>query len=568
MTIASMPTISCSSLVPVVAENSTLAIRATHVLVVDSSSDRVHPIEGRFPDIVDVRIQSDLVFSFSGILGRDPVSALDMMESAVVQHFILYLRMNSNQLGINAVSDVYADESSGLPISVIPSRHLDTAASSRVCLLCIHLAYIWKSTGDTSYAQVFSSKLLLPLQSVLDALVEKVVATQVVSRYPTIFGLWRRKLELETLAFPSLACSLESIIDRSLNQIFRKQAKRLIKRISHRGVASRAVMDRALSRLLASSIADSHLIDEHTDFDDVRSSRSGVLCESLKQVFKAGVRPFRFKGTTGGISVRNIEEPFDLSISAAAGDTDVPGDSDDVDLAWDDLLPSLPVDLSASRRLDRSDLMDNTDTFPLSDEVAFSRDGEDCLPDFSGLCFDTFDYAPTLISGKDWDSETSEDELASSLNEWTQPSSNYMHGQSKPGAEHDEEGREDVDAILLDLDDAAPSLMSSQSSGTYSSTESPGSVGVAFLSQSFPNQQVLAALNIDRDVAWLGLSSHASLKGEATGEEEWSVEELLFDDNDVRAVTDSDLYGSVGCAGLGSDVAVRGSWAGSWSQGL
>lgn len=162
-----MPSLSLRASSRIVADSVALAIHTDHTLVVDEPSDTVVEVAGPFPDTVDVRTTSDLVLSVSGAVRTNAVPAQQMLHSAVTRHLHSYLKANADQLGLNAVSDVYTDDPAGIPkcrsprppyppssvhshtfdaflVTLTPSRSLDPGPPPRVTLLAIHVSYIWK----------------------------------------------------------------------------------------------------------------------------------------------------------------------------------------------------------------------------------------------------------------------------------------------------------------------------------------------------------------------------------------------------------------------------------------
>lgn len=187
-----MPSLSLRASSRIVADSVALAIHTDHTLVVDEPSDTVVEVAGPFPDTVDVRTTSDLVLSVSGAVRTNAVPAQQMLHSAVTRHLHSYLKANADQLGLNAVSDVYTDDPAGIPkFTLTPSRSLDPGPPPRVTLLAIHVSYIWKPCAryKTSYGDLFSPRLLLPFQAALDEAAQKFARIHLVRYVPSKISL-------------------------------------------------------------------------------------------------------------------------------------------------------------------------------------------------------------------------------------------------------------------------------------------------------------------------------------------------------------------------------------------
>lgn len=98
---------------------------------------------------------------------------------------------------------------------------------------------------------------------------------------------------MESEYFPSVAQSILEIMGRSPNPHFVARCKRLIKtaRARHQSVLQASVA--ALSLCFASRNSEDS--DEGEQINASNLTPEAVLCESLEQIFRAGVPQTRFK---------------------------------------------------------------------------------------------------------------------------------------------------------------------------------------------------------------------------------------------------------------------------------
>ncbi|TFY50125.1 hypothetical protein EVG20_g11706 [Dentipellis fragilis] len=241
---------------------------------------------------------ADLVVSLSGVVDGVAVPADVVRSSAILRHLHAYMRQNADQLGLNTVSDVYADGPHDIPkFTLTPSRPLQADASPPVTLLSIHLVYVWEQQSTSrspSFAPLFSSQLLLPISSILDDAVEKLLCTQFVRRYPLIFGSWRMRLELELDLLLPLGNALSNVIRRSRDADFRSACNRIIEGIRSknnvRHTASSAALGACFSLEVSTAILST--LDPIAHVSDCMT-----ISNSLRHVYRASVFPSRFKVT-------------------------------------------------------------------------------------------------------------------------------------------------------------------------------------------------------------------------------------------------------------------------------
>ncbi|KAI0304391.1 hypothetical protein B0F90DRAFT_1247200 [Multifurca ochricompacta] len=156
-----------------------ISLFSTHTL--DDNSQK----EINLPLVIDSHFISNILFSFSGTLDQSiPIPPTDMLRSSAVQSFIRYLKIKAGHLGILHISEAFLDNyTSGVPkVSVALSRYASVRVSPCTHMLSIHLAYNWKSFSQLSSNDItiFSPQMLLPLQPVLNQLVQKLFSVHIV----------------------------------------------------------------------------------------------------------------------------------------------------------------------------------------------------------------------------------------------------------------------------------------------------------------------------------------------------------------------------------------------------
>ncbi|KAG1765946.1 hypothetical protein EDD22DRAFT_968373 [Suillus occidentalis] len=234
-----------------------------------------------------------------------------------MRHLRNELSENALQLGLNTISDAYIDNDDGhaksrlfssassthtkFPpaVTLTPSRSVSHTSRPHAILVAVDLCYIWKTAGDRedstdllSDASPFADNLYLPFELLLKRITEQLF-NQLVGRYPLIFGTWCRRLDMESEYFPSVAQSILEIMQRSPNPHFITRCKRLIKtaRARHQSVLHASAA--ALSLCFVS--CDSEDSDKAEQINISKLTPEAVLCESLEQIFRAGVPQTRFK---------------------------------------------------------------------------------------------------------------------------------------------------------------------------------------------------------------------------------------------------------------------------------
>ncbi|KAG1822526.1 uncharacterized protein BJ212DRAFT_1328570 [Suillus subaureus] len=288
-----------------------------------------------------------------------------------MRHLRNGLNENALQLGLNTISNAYIDDDDDghAKITLTPSRSLSHTSRPHAILVELDLCYIWKTAGNRegsinllSDASPFADNLYLPFELLLKRVTEQLF-NQLVGRYPLIFGTWCRRLDMESEYFSSVAQSVLEIMGRSPNPHFIARCKRLIKtaRARHQSVLRTSVA--ALSLCFASR--DSEDSDEGEQISAPNLTPEAVLCESLEQIFRAGVPQTRFKSQV--ITARST------LLTSSAGDDDRLIEDDaiinntqiDCPLAWPNLLDirmdnSVPaIDIQQTVPNDMDDLLED-----------------------------------------------------------------------------------------------------------------------------------------------------------------------------------------------------------------
>ncbi|KAI0051125.1 hypothetical protein FA95DRAFT_390922 [Auriscalpium vulgare] len=278
-----MPSLSHTSLIRVHRNHSPLVVAVTHVLQLDASDHPVLHLDAPLVHPVLLHVLNSPVLSFTGIVNGVPVLPGQVMHSAVLQHVLGCLAevclahdsfpgpsdhrpaaQNASQLGLGHVSDPYVDPVTDLPsVSLAPSLACPSTLTSRV------------------YSPLFSTRLLLPLRSVLDEIGETFICEHMDNRYPFIFGVARKNFEIESQFFPALAQSLQGIVKRSATPCFRRRGSRLLRDI-HRKV----------SMYRSASDAD---LNSSRHLGSTQVSDESVLSTALGIIFRDGVHPSRSK---------------------------------------------------------------------------------------------------------------------------------------------------------------------------------------------------------------------------------------------------------------------------------
>lgn len=205
------------------------------------------------------------------------------------------------------------DTHSTQPFAV--TMHVDPPALSRPSQLhvhSIHLKYTWRATQedagllfciaclplanyDFAEPHIFSTHLLLPDASVLDALFQRFVTNHLVSRYPLIFGPWCRRFAAERKVFPSIARSVLAVAVRSPNPSMRKSTRKLIVRMRTLHELELELTNSRLNALVPPSDDAPDSVCEDT-LSDMKA-----ITFALERLYRRAIKPRRFKVRSGSL---------------------------------------------------------------------------------------------------------------------------------------------------------------------------------------------------------------------------------------------------------------------------
>ncbi|KAI0916969.1 hypothetical protein AcW1_007712 [Taiwanofungus camphoratus] len=321
-----MPTFRTCTVVREAFEGLSLSLSARHTLVAGSPSEIVINVKGRVPEDVDVVLESNLFFTLSGLLESSKVPGCDVQQSAIAYHTVHYFRANSSQLGLSSVSNIFIDDD-GTPKFCVtssrpPLRHTSTTVAR---LVTVDLIYACKPVAEnddstsTEGINLFASHVYLPMEAILDRMVEKFACFHLVRRYPLIFGPWRGRLDLEVTFFLPVSRSIASMAERSPNARFRKRLQRLLKILRKQFTIASFQSTNVLQQHLKVIKLDD--ADGIQDANQARDSDVDLICHSLQRLYIQCVRPVRYKGcrSRSTLSTREIEDEqyFDFSQDTA-----------------------------------------------------------------------------------------------------------------------------------------------------------------------------------------------------------------------------------------------------------
>ncbi|KII86672.1 hypothetical protein PLICRDRAFT_264067, partial [Plicaturopsis crispa FD-325 SS-3] len=344
---------SCSTAVRAASDTFSLLLAARHNLVSDSPSDTYLRTKGRLPEGVDVLLCSNLVVSVSGFTDRAKVSSEDILKSGISANLLRYFRLNAKQLGVNAVSDMYIDEDGLAKFTLSPMRTLRAETPRKhTRLVSIDLTYTWRalfqqsttsrsSTPQDDVAHPFSSRLLLPLETILNRVVEKFVSWQLVRPYPLIFGPWCKRLDEDLPMLLSIASSISSIVDRSTSTEYRTGCQKLINGIKRNMRAHASASSHKLSEHLATSLADDALAMTQ-DYDELDFTNEEAIVAGMERVFQNGLSKLRFKGVPlGGPTDSDADDERGFDLSQEQSQESQTDDLYESELIWDHPVPHI-----------------------------------------------------------------------------------------------------------------------------------------------------------------------------------------------------------------------------------
>ncbi|KAH7885089.1 hypothetical protein F5I97DRAFT_1967933 [Phlebopus sp. FC_14] len=409
-----MPSFSSSSSIRATSESLALTLKVTHNLAYGLPADKSHKISGRLPRELDVLWLSDIVIKLTGSLDEQTLDAAGILRSGLLEHLQNQLRapvQNAGQLGLNNVSRPYIDEEERCAqslqcnindfnnadhkpaVTLTPSRSLPCNSRPHVNLVSLHLGYTWKTTRckdvdhsiDLSNAgNPFSPKLYLPVETLLTRVTEQFFIYHLVGRYPLIFGPWCKRLDLEKQYFPSIACSIVEIMNRSQDAAFVSRCKRLLKVSRSRHNRLLQISTAAISSCIGLGTGD----ESEAEIEDPPPTAvlidEEVICESLEQIFRVGAPQRRFKPKASySISSLPQEDDDDLVNSSQSSMISDAGSS--YPFAWLDL-PDIDVAHRFSVDAQQQTLGDTTEGFlaeewPEDDDLSLMS--EDTSPSYT-----------------------------------------------------------------------------------------------------------------------------------------------------------------------------------------
>ncbi|KAK1225410.1 hypothetical protein PQX77_011659 [Marasmius sp. AFHP31] len=298
------------------------------------------------PDNIDVVTSGKLVLLLSGHFGGSKISPDTYANSALAQYIVGFLRNNSADLAIEAVSDVFSDESGQTKVILTFARSGEIEnpyAALQVTLQAIHLDLTWtrctknqQNTGIES--SVFSEQMSLPIQGLVENAIGRFVTWHLVRRYPLIFGAWNKQLADEIPFFRKLYRAISGMARRSPNS-FKSKYNRIVKTLRKQHVE-------AFTSSRASLFEYLHLQDdEEGTVSEVHLSDETVFCLAMERLYRAGIKRPRFKGSTDvpmtssdALDDDTLSHDHSLQSTNSSSPPATPQDS-----LWDTLAISIPL---------------------------------------------------------------------------------------------------------------------------------------------------------------------------------------------------------------------------------
>ncbi|KAF8798876.1 hypothetical protein BYT27DRAFT_7121856 [Phlegmacium glaucopus] len=231
-----MATIALKSKIRTASEHCNFSLNIRHRLLLGqpSESDLVSDMKPTIPEAVDILLFSNLVITVSGSLDGTRITPAELKASHIANHLVDFLQMNTGELGINAVSNLYISEGTRLlSLTLTASRHFPASTDTlpvHLKLIALDLDYVWQTSGRLDVAiNPFARRLSLPYLTAVDNAVGRFVTFHLVRRYPLIFGPWCKQLDIERSFFPSILISIQSIMKRSQSPVFQATCQKLFK---------------------------------------------------------------------------------------------------------------------------------------------------------------------------------------------------------------------------------------------------------------------------------------------------------------------------------------------------
>ncbi|KAJ3795288.1 hypothetical protein GGU11DRAFT_810617 [Lentinula aff. detonsa] len=307
-----MPSFECISKLRAVDRDTVLNLTSKHCLVYNNSDTSVLAKKSRFPGNVAIVPASTIVFSLSAVLNRKRLAPELLINSHFAQHFAEFMRANADHLGLSFVSKLSISEAADSypSINVRTNRNrlpFHDNVPVRVALRAIHLHYSVTTTKESDN-NLFSSRLSLPYQSLVDNILRRFVTFHLVKRYPLVFGALCQQLDVEAPYFSNIFRSLQEMARRSRNPAFCAKFKQLIK-----------VLKKQRQTEYASSLTElaaylSKTDDDTEDVEPLQLSSETAFCLSMEKLFCDGIKRTTFK-TTPVLPMTNSDTHDDEELS-------------------------------------------------------------------------------------------------------------------------------------------------------------------------------------------------------------------------------------------------------------
>ncbi|KAF9046501.1 hypothetical protein BJ165DRAFT_1472158 [Panaeolus papilionaceus] len=228
-----MPTLSFKTKLRANSESASLSLNVRHNIIAGQPSDRVHNIKPSLLAGLDILLPSNLLITISGRFNRSYIPPAVLEKSQIASHLVQYFNTNAENLCINAVSPACMVDSIGFTtITLSCSRPLsEPRLPISIALDRIHLFYDWQTNSASTIDDClnpFSCSLPLPYLTLVEDVAQRFTTSQLVRRYPIIFGNWSKQLHLEKKFAPLLWSSIHNIIENSPNEDFKESSRRTI----------------------------------------------------------------------------------------------------------------------------------------------------------------------------------------------------------------------------------------------------------------------------------------------------------------------------------------------------
>ncbi|KAJ3994359.1 hypothetical protein F5050DRAFT_1775220 [Lentinula boryana] len=307
-----MPSFECISKLRAVDRDTVLTLTSKHCLVYNNSDTSVLAKKSRLPGNVAIVPASTIVFSLSAVLNRKRLAPEVLINSHFAQHFAEFMRANADHLGLSFVSKLSISEAADSypSINVRTNRNrvpFHDNVPVRVALRAIHLHYSVTTTKESDN-NLFSSRLSLPYQSLVDNILRRFVTFHLVKRYPLVFGALRQQLDVEAPYFSNIFRSLQEMARRSRNPAFCAKFKQLIKVLKKQRQSEYTCSLTELAAYLGKTD------DDTEDVEPLQLNSETAFCLSMEKLFCDGIKRTTFK-TTPVLPMTNSDTHDDEELS-------------------------------------------------------------------------------------------------------------------------------------------------------------------------------------------------------------------------------------------------------------